>query len=133
MSGVPKRNSACACLATLFWVIVLLVDGHAWAQSPGAQTPASGDAHSVQSFPDKKPPRELSTGEVEQQIQEKLRTEPALSNLDLHSKVTDSAVLVSGTVDSEQQHVLAMRIVESFAAKRKLQDKIKVQEDTSPQ
>jgi BON domain len=132
MSGVRKFNSAWACFAILISTIVFLVPVQAWVHFPGGQGQCSAVAQSVQT-PDKNPPRDLSTGEVEQQIQEKLRTEPALSDLDLHSKVTDSAVLVSGTVDSEQQRVLAMRIAESFAGKRKLQDKIKVREDASRQ
>jgi len=76
------------------------------------------------------PPQGLSASEVEQQIQAKISNEPALANTKVGVKANDKSVTLTGTVDTEKQHDLALRIAQSFAGDRKIVDKIKVQERT---
>ncbi len=76
------------------------------------------------------PPRALSTPEVQQQIQRGLNSEPALRNSDVGAHVDKNSVILTGTVDSEQQHDLAVRIAQSYAGDRKIVDKIKIMQQT---
>jgi BON domain-containing protein len=72
------------------------------------------------------PPQPLSTAQVEQQIQDKLKSEPALANTNVEVKTDDKSVTLTGTVDTDGQHDVALRIAQSYAGDRKIADKIKV-------
>ena len=82
--------------------------------------------------PDQKapPPQALSTMEVEKQIQEHFTSEPALTNSNVSIKADESLVVLTGTVDSDVQHDLALRIAQSYAGDRKVVDKIQVRQRT---
>ena len=82
--------------------------------------------------PDQKapPPQALSTMEVEKQIQEHFNSEPALTNSNVSIKADESLVVLTGTVDSDVQHDLALRIAQSYAGDRKVVDKIQVRQQT---
>jgi hypothetical protein len=69
--------------------------------------------------------RELSTTEVKQQIQQKLRTEPGLAGAKTWAEANDSYVVLAEAIDNDCQRDLALRIAESYAGKRKIVDKIK--------
>jgi len=73
------------------------------------------------------PPQDLSASEVEQQIQDKLSREPALANTEIGVKIDATSVTLTGSVDSERQRDLALRIAQSYAGQRKVVDKIKIQ------
>lgn len=91
---------------------------------PGSPQPPS------QMPPDQKapPPRTMSTNEVEQQIQEHLNSEPALSDTQLYVIAGETSVALSGSVDTEKQHSLALRIARSYAGERGIIDKIAVRQ-----
>ena len=72
------------------------------------------------------PPQGLSTTEAQRQIQQGLNSEPTLRKTNVGAHVDENSVILSGTVDSEQQHELARRIARSYAGDRKIVDKIKV-------
>jgi osmotically-inducible protein OsmY len=78
--------------------------------------------------PDQKapPPQGLTALEVEQEIQERFNTEPTLANTKLGVEADESSVTFTGTVKSDLQHDLVLRIVRSYAGDRKLVDKIQV-------
>jgi type IV secretory pathway VirB10-like protein len=76
------------------------------------------------------PPRKLSSAEAEEQIQLKLDAEPSLRNNQLEVEVTDDEVVVSGTADSEAERDVAIRIAESYAGERPVNDKIVVKART---
>jgi hypothetical protein len=76
------------------------------------------------------PPQALSTAQVEQQIQDKLNSEPALANTNVGVKTDDKSVTLTGTVDTDAQHDLALRIAQSYAGDRTIVDKIQVREQT---
>jgi BON domain len=83
---------------------------------------------SQQTPPDQKiqPSEELSTPEVQRLIKDGLRYEPALANANLNVKVDDSSVWLTGTVDDEKRHDLALRIAESYSGRRQIFDRIRV-------
>jgi len=76
------------------------------------------------------PPQGLSTPEVQQQIQQGLNSEPALRNSNVGVHVDENSVILTGTVNSEEQHDLALRIARSYAGDRKIVDKIKLTQQT---
>jgi hypothetical protein len=72
------------------------------------------------------PPQGLSTAQVEQQIQDKLNREPVLANANVGVKTDGKSVTLTGTVDTDAQHDLALRIAQSYAGDRTIVDKITV-------
>src|SRR6266404_1021226 len=88
-------------------------------QSPRTQMPPDTQAP---------PPQTMSTEKVEQQITQRLSSEPELFKSNIDTKVDENSVVLTGIVDSETQHDLAVRIAQSYAGDRKIVDKIKVKE-----
>jgi len=80
--------------------------------------------------PDKKapPPRQLTSTEAEQQIKDHLASEPALATVKVNNKVKLQSVVLTGTVDTEAQHNLAVRIAQSHSGDRQVVDKIRVKQ-----
>jgi BON domain len=76
------------------------------------------------------PPQQMSSWQVQQQIQDKLNSEPSLANANVKASVSDSAVILTGVVDSERQHQLVLRIAQSYAGDREILDRIQVQGQT---
>jgi BON domain-containing protein len=76
------------------------------------------------------PPSELSTAQVEQKIQDKLSSEPALSKAKLGVKADQQSVTLTGTVDTDTQHDVALRIARSYAGDRKIVDRIEVRQQS---
>ena len=76
------------------------------------------------------PPQGLSTPEVQQQIQQGFNSEPMLRSSNVGVHVTENSVILTGTVESEQQHDVALRIAQSYAGDRKIVDKTKVMQAT---
>jgi len=72
----------------------------------------------------------MPTSEVQQQIQQGLNSEPLLRNSNVGVHVDENSVILSGTVESEQQHDAALRIAQSYAGDRKIVDKIKLTQQT---
>lgn len=75
-------------------------------------------------------PQVLSTAEVQRQITMHLNSEPALERTNVDAEVTDSSVVLTGNVANENQHDLALRIAQSYAADRQIIDKVKVTQHT---
>ncbi len=121
----------------MLWVLALAFVASAFAQqpSPTNQPPYSTPptfpedrAPGQQMPPDTKapPPQGSSAAQVRQQIQEKLNSERALANTKVAVKTNDKSVTLTGSVDTERQHDLALRIAQSYAGDRKIVDKIKL-------
>jgi len=98
------------------------------AQPTPSVTPPTSFPEVPQMPPDQKapPPQGLSALEVEQEIQDHFNTEPTLADTNLGVEADESSVILTGTVKSDLQHDLALRIVRSYAADRKLVDKVQV-------
>jgi cytoskeletal protein RodZ len=122
----------------MLWLLALAFVTSAFAQQqsptnppPYTTPPTFPEGRTQQEMPpDTKapPPSEtLSTAQVQRQIQEKLSAEPALANMNVGVKTTDKSVTLTGSVDTERQHDLALRIAQSYAGDRKVVDKLKIQ------
>jgi osmotically-inducible protein OsmY len=72
----------------------------------------------------------MSSKQVEGQIVKQFRNEPGLSGTNVDATVEDNSVVLTGTVDTEVQHDLAIRIAQSNAGDRRIVDRIKVQQRT---
>lgn len=72
----------------------------------------------------------LNSVEVQQQIQKKLTTEPLLAQTNVKVQVDDDSVVLSGTVDDEHQHDLALGIAQSYVGERRIVDNIQVGQRT---
>jgi glucose/arabinose dehydrogenase len=116
-------------LATFGFALLLttLAFAQQQAQPPPSATPPRFP-EIPQMPPDQKapPPQGLSALEIQQQIQQHFNSEPTLANTNLAVEAAESSVVLTGTVDSDLQHDLALRIVQSYAGDRKLLDKVNV-------
>lgn len=82
--------------------------------------------------PDTHPPGQSAApnSTVQGQIEDKIAHEPALHGTNVKVSVEETSVTLTGTVDTEQQHALALRIAQSFAGDRPIEDKIQVRART---
>lgn len=117
-------------------VSALLLTSLSFAQQQGQSPPYSTpptfpreDRPQTQMPPDQEE-QSLSTAQVQEQIERGLNSEPALSNTNVSVKTNKKSVVLGGTVDTERQHQLALRIAQSHAGDRKIVDNIKVQQQT---
>ncbi len=127
-------------MLAMFSVLLLVTaclaqrQGQQLPNSPPYGTPSTSPGSPQQSPsqmpPDQKapPPRTMSTNEVEQQVQAHLNSEPALSNTRLDVIANDASLTLSGTVDTEKERSLALRIARSYAGEREIIDKIAVRQ-----
>ena len=125
----------------ILFAFVLLMATAVFAQQPGQSPPTSPPQSTPPTFPEGRAPRQqmppdqeaprqgLSIPEVQQPIQQGLNSEPALRNSNVGVHVDENLVILTGTVDSEQQHDLALRIAQSYAGDRKIVDKIKITQE----
>jgi BON domain-containing protein len=67
----------------------------------------------------------LSAARVEQEIQKRIKANPAMATANVTARVDNHSVVLSGTVDSSRQHDLALLIAHSWAGQRKIVDHIK--------
>ncbi len=97
---------------------------------PGATPPTFPEGQrSPRTPPDEQAPPSVSpSAQVAQEITHRISQEPALANANLDAKVDESSVVLSGTVDTQGQHDMALRIAQSYAGDRNLVDKIKVKQ-----
>jgi len=100
------------------------------ASPPYTTTPTFPEGQQMP--PDQKapPPEALSPSQVEHHIEAHFHKEPALANSNLTVKADDTSVVLTGTVESDVQHDLALRIVQSYAGDRKVVDKIRTRRQT---
>jgi hypothetical protein len=108
------------------------------AQRVGQQSPAisalyqippglPGGSPEKQMPPDTQapPPATLSSEQVEILLANLLSSAPALVNSNVTASVDDRSIVLSGSVTSDQQRKVAIRIAESYAEARSIVDNIK--------
>ena len=117
---------------------ILLFAGFAAAQEaqppyapPRHETPPppiTGESNPHQMPPDTKAPATpaLSSSEIQQQIQKKVSEEPLLAGANVSVSVDDRSVVLTGTVDSQEQHDLALKMAQSVAGDRPIDDKLQI-------
>jgi osmotically-inducible protein OsmY len=120
--------------------LTLLVATLMLGQQPGEPSPQTTpptfpegtQAPARQMPPDEKapPPHGTSAKETEHRVQRALDAEPTLSKSHVEAKADKNSVVLTGTVATEEQHDLAMRIAQSQAADRKIVDRIKVRQQS---
>jgi osmotically-inducible protein OsmY len=124
--------------------LVLLLATSAFAQYSAQQPPQTTPPtfpQGQQGRPEQMPPDQMSpdrdtspqrvpTAEVQQQIQQGLSSQPSLHETKIDVRVTEASVFLAGTVDSEAQHELVLRVAGSYAGDRQIIDKIKVRQQT---
>lgn len=74
------------------------------------------------------PPQGLSNHDAAQQIQQGLKSEPALNNSDIAVHVDKKSVVLNGTIQSEEQRDLGLRIAHSYSGDRQIVDKLKLKQ-----
>ncbi len=126
----------------ILFAFVLLMATAVFAQQRRQYPPTSPPQGTPPTFPEERAPRQqmppdqeappqgLSTPEVQQQIQQGLNSEPTLRNSNVGVHVDENSVILTGTVATEEQHDLALRIAQSYAGDRKIVDKIKLTQQT---
>ncbi len=72
-------------------------------------------------------PRMLTATEAKSQIEEKLRTEPGLDSKQVQVSLTDKTVELSGSVPTSNDRQKAIRIAQSFAGDRQVEDHLTIQ------
>jgi hypothetical protein len=118
--------------------LVLLLATLGLAQQPGQIPPPES---TPPTFPQEHTPRQpmppdqeappaenISTTQVQMQIEQHLNAEPALTSTNVGVKTDEQTVVLTGTVDTKDQHDLALRVAKSYAGDRHIVDKIKVRE-----
>ena len=91
------------------------------SQTPREQMPPDMEAPVPETAP---------VGQVQQQITEHLSSELTLAHTDVAAKVDEDSVLLTGTVDTQTEHDVAVRIAQSYAGDRKIIDKINIRQQT---
>ena len=126
----------------ILFALVLFLAAAVFAQQPGQSPPTSPPQSTPPTFPEERAPRQqmppdqeappqgLSSPEVQQQIQQGLNSEPILRNSNVGVHVGEKSVILTGTVSTDEQHDLALRIAQSYAGDRKIVDKIKLTQQT---
>jgi osmotically-inducible protein OsmY len=117
-------------------VVLVFLAASAWAMQHGQPQPTfpqgqppSPTQRQPQDFPpDTAAPERhpMSTTEIQRQIQDRLSNEPALANTSLTVTADESSIVLTGTVNSTQQHDMAVHIARSYAGSRQIIDKIKI-------
>lgn len=121
----------------LLFVLAILLATATFAQTPGY--PQSSSPPQTMPYrplpPDQSQRQQEEMGpqsqavppaQVEQEIQQAFRAQPALSNTRLSAAANLSTVTVNGTVANENQHQLALRVAALHANGRRVVDDIKV-------
>ena len=91
--------------------------------------PIAGEPNAGQMPPDTHAPPtapSLTNSDMQKQIQKKISDEPGLAGANVSVMVDDHGVSLAGTVDSQEQHDLAMRMAQSVAGDRPIDDKLQV-------
>lgn len=130
----------------IFSGIVLLASTMALAQmGPAQPQPGQQPPSTPPTFPnDKEAPRTMppdqnapaptpeatSSEQIEQQITQQFTADPKLEGANLRAQVDEASIVLSGTVNTAEQHDLAMQIARSHAGDRNVMDKIKIKQQT---
>jgi len=103
------------------------------------QQPANPPPYTQPTFPDhhpqaQQPPvlpeqqSQMTSSDIQQQIQETISEDPTLNDAMIHAKVDDQSITLTGTAQSETQHRRVLQTVQPYTGQRKVVDKIVVKE-----
>jgi osmotically-inducible protein OsmY len=72
----------------------------------------------------------MSSPRVEGLIVDKLREEPRLSGTNVDARVENNSVVLTGSVETVEQHDLAVHIAQANAGDRNIVDRINIKQRT---
>ena len=127
----------------ILYALALLLSTSVLAQQQGQPPPTSPPYGTPPTFPREQqqtpgqmppdqnaPPNGLSNHEAAQQIQQGLKSEPSLRNSDIAVHVDKKSVVLTGTIQDEEQRDVALRIAHSYSGNRQVIDKLKIKQRT---
>ena len=119
----------------LISILLLLCATAAFSQqqtNPPDTPPGGVQAPSYQFPPDTvaPPAGQVSSLDIEQELQKEFGRAPLLNGTQLKASVDDKTILLTGTVETQEQHDLALQLAQAYATKRKLIDKIEIRQKT---
>lgn len=120
-------------LCALVLLATPLISAQQMPKNPPYTTPPT--------FPDNRPEHrqppvlpeqqsQMSNADVQQQIQQSIAKDPALMDANVHAKVDDNSIVLTGTVEDEAQHRRALASVQPYAGQRNVIDKLVVKKTT---
>jgi len=109
-------------MGRLACALVLALTGSGLGQQQRADTPPMMTERAAVS----EPSGELTTPEAQQLIQDSLSSDRELAQSNVSARTDDRAIVLMGSVGSQKQHEIALRIAQSFTGGRQIVDKIKV-------
>lgn len=71
---------------------------------------------------------QMTSSDIQQQIQLTLAEDPTLNDATIRAKVDDQSITLTGTAQSETQHRRVLQTVQPYTGQRKVVDKIVVKE-----
>jgi BON domain len=106
---------------------------------PAQQQPGTPPPYTQPTFPDNHPQShqppvlpeqqsQMTSSDIQQQIQETISEDPTLSDAMIHAKVDEQSITLTGTAQSETQHRRVLQTVQPYTGQRKVVDKIVVKE-----
>ena len=128
-------------MKTVLCLLLLLFSLSVFAQqpppTPGATPPTFPQDKNPKNPSQDMPPETVApppaakptSGEVQQQIDQHRADEPRLKDTTVKFDVDDRSVVVGGSVATEEQHQLALRLARSYAGDRKVEDYVKIQKE----
>lgn len=90
--------------------------------------PVTGQQNPSQMSPDDSAPATppVSNADLQKAIQKKISQDPSLEQASVSVSVDDHGVVLTGTVDNEQQHQAALEAAQALAGDRPIDDKIQI-------
>lgn len=117
----------------LFAIALLACSTFVLGQQP-ANPPSAppGQATSPQLPPDTAAPpaAQVSSADIQDELQKEFGRASILSDQPLKATVDDQNILLTGTVETQQQHDLALKLAQQYTGTRKIVDRIEIHAKT---
>jgi len=102
------------------------------SQTQGSQTSASPNASSVPNGGSSWRTPDVDSNTLRSEIDSALKSDPSLGNSQLSVDVNDTQITVSGSVPSGKEKQTAIRIVQSYAGNRRVNEKVSLAGKPTP-
>jgi osmotically-inducible protein OsmY len=119
------RVFICALLLAMATIAVSQVNPGQKPTQPPMGTPPTFPG---QTTPETKAPApgQMSSADIEQQLQASLDKDSVLSGTNIQTRVDDDTITLTGTVHDESQHQRALQLAQASAGSRKIVDKLTI-------
>jgi len=75
-------------------------------------------------------PGQVSSLDIENELQKEFGRAPLLRGQQLKASVDDKNIVLTGTVETQEQHDLALQLARQYAKERKVADQIVIRQKT---